>query len=210
MLSRAPRRPQRRSGRSALVVAVLAALALTGVLAPAAPAAVRSNAQLALAGSHSFAGVIYAITGSSSITSMQSPQDPCRLFAPVDPCRVINITTFARATNGINSCSFVGSTTVTVPQTPSTTVDAVVVPPNPIIPGNPVSPNDPCAPLGSFAIRYSLAISADNTITAATARPSPSPGSRRCGSSSGPPARGVRRDLTGATPCWDGHSDEAV
>src|SRR3954447_26853841 len=204
MLSRAPRRPQRRSSRNALVVGVLAALALTGVLAPAAPAAVRSNAQIALAGSHSFAGVIYAITGSSSITSMQSPQDPCRLFAPVDPCRVINITTLARATNATNSCSFVASTTVTVPQTPSTTVDAV------LIPGNPVIPGDPCAPLGSFTVRYSLAISADNTITAATARPSPSPGSRRCGSSSGPPARGVRRDLTGATPCWDGHSDEAV
>src|SRR3954471_21398986 len=115
MLSRAPRRRQRRRSRNALVVGVLAALALTGVLAPAAPAAVRSNAQIALAGSHSFAGVIYAITGSSSITSMQIPGDPCRIFAPTDPCRVINITTRARATNGVNSCSFVGSTTAAYP-----------------------------------------------------------------------------------------------
>src|SRR4051794_874926 len=134
MLSCAPRRPQRRRSRSALVVAVLAALALAGVLAPAAPAAVRSNVQTALAGSHSFAGVSYDITGSSSITSMQQPAEPCRIFTPTEPCRVINITTLARATNGTNSCSFVGSTTVTVPQTPSNTVDAVLVPTNPIRP----------------------------------------------------------------------------
>jgi hypothetical protein len=56
---------------------------------------------------------------------------------------------------------------VTVPVADTTTVDAVVVP------GNPINPIDPCAPLGSFAIRYSLAIAADNTITAATAQPEP-------------------------------------
>src|SRR3954454_19595571 len=74
MLSRTPRRSQRR-GR-ALVVVVLAALALSGVLAPSAPAAVRSNVQTALAGSHSFAGVSYDISGSASITAMQIPREP--------------------------------------------------------------------------------------------------------------------------------------
>jgi|SRR3954454_20628198 hypothetical protein len=166
MLSRTPRRSQRR-GR-ALVVVVLAALALTGVLTPAAPAAVRSNVQTALAGSHSFAGVSYDISGNASITAMQQPGDPCRRFQPSDPCRVITITTLARATNGTNSCSFVGSTTVTVPQTPTNTVDAVLAPTNPIRQFN---PTDPCrTALGAFTVRYRVSIGADNTITAVTAQ----------------------------------------
>jgi hypothetical protein len=166
MLSRTPRHSRRR-GR-ALVVVVLAALALTGVLAPAAPAAVRSNVRTALAGSHSFAGVSYDISGNASITSMQIPVDPCRVFQPQDPCRIINITTLARATNGTNTCSFVGSTTVTVPRTPSNTVDAVVHPVDPI---RAFTPNDPCrTALGAFTVRYRVSISADNTITGVTAQ----------------------------------------
>jgi hypothetical protein len=156
--------------RRAAVVGALAALTATLALAPAAPAAVRSNVLINLSGTHTFgASGVYAISGGASITSMQYPVDPtCRLAIGSNTCRVLTIATVARATNGVNSCSFIGATTVTVPVTDTTTVDAVVVP------GNPIRPSDPlCPALGSFAIRYSLAISADNTITAATAQTEP-------------------------------------
>jgi len=80
--------------------------------------------------------------------------------------RTLTIATVASATDGVNTCSYTGATTVTVPVADTTTVDAVVVPPNPVVSGNPVIPPNPvCPQLGSFAIRYNLAISADNTIT---------------------------------------------
>jgi hypothetical protein len=163
MLSLAVRRRGRRS-----TVAVLCALVALGlVFAGNASAAVRSNALVNVSGTHSFGTLgVFAISGRASITSMQLPNDPCSIFNPIDPCRVITIATVARATDGVNTCSYTGATTVTVPVADTTTVDAVVIPGNPIVPPNPVLPPNPvCPQLGSFAVRYNLAISADNTIT---------------------------------------------
>lgn len=161
----------RRAPRSrvrTLAIGGLAALTATLALAPAAPAGVRSNVLLNVSGTHNFGALgVYAISGAASITARQAPTEPCRLAIGSNTCRVLTIATVARATNGPVTCSFTGATTVTVPVTDTTTVDAVVLPPNPI------SPTDPCAPLGSFAIRYTLAHSADNTITAATAQTEP-------------------------------------
>jgi hypothetical protein len=149
-----------------LVVSALAALTATLALAPAAPAAVRSNVVLNVSGTHNFGALgVYAISGGASITSMQVPGNP---IVPPNPIRVLTIATVARATNGPTTCSYTGSTTVTVPATDTTSVDAIVVPSNPITPSDSLCPS-----LGSFAIRYSLAISADNTITAATAQTDP-------------------------------------
>ena len=164
---------RRRLARRLLLLAVLAALASATAATPAAPApAFRpSSLLLSLSGNHNF-GVAgsWAISGNATISSKLLPTDPCRnIFAfPVDPCRVLTIATVVRASLGGNSCRLSGATTVATAATDtSTTVDAIVVPPNPVIPG------DPCAPLASFAIRYSVGFAGDGTITGATASTDP-------------------------------------
>src|SRR4051794_36891886 len=121
--------------RAALALGALAALTAALALAPAAPAAVRSNVLINVSGTHTFGALgVYAIRGGASITSTQSPTDPCRLAIGSNTCRVLTIATVARATNGVNACSFIGATTVTVPIADTTTVDAIVIPGNPIQP----------------------------------------------------------------------------
>jgi hypothetical protein len=99
---------------------------------------------------------------------MQQPGDPCRRFQPSDPCRVITITTL-RAGHERNQLLLVrrlhhGHGPADAPNT----LDAVLVPTNPIRQFN---PTDPCrTALGAFTVRYSVSISADNTITAVTAQ----------------------------------------
>jgi hypothetical protein len=133
---------------------------------------VRSNVTIAVSGSHNFGAFGgYAVTGKASITSMLLPSNP---IIPSNPIGVLTIATLARAINGVNTCSFTGATTVTVPADATSTVDAVVFPSNPIVPGNPLNAVEPCAPPGSFAIRYSVSISSDNTITGVTAQTQPS------------------------------------
>jgi hypothetical protein len=137
---------------------------------------VRSSARIPVTGSHTFGlSGTYNIAGVASITTVDLPQDPWRLFQPADPCRVLTIASVLRATNGPTTCSFTGSTAQTVAVADTYTVDAIVVPSNPGVPGNPVAPTDPFVPLGSFAVRYGLAVAADNTITARRPQPTPSP-----------------------------------
>jgi hypothetical protein len=151
-----------------------AALLVCGALAssPASPAsaAVRSSVLTAVTGTHSFAALgVYDVTGSASITSMQIPTDPCRLFTPNDPCRVLTIATVLRATNGVTTCSFTGATTQTVPVADSYSVDAVVVPGNPIVPGNPVVPGNPIFPADPLRVRYAVALDETGRVVGAQA-----------------------------------------
>jgi hypothetical protein len=176
MRSRALRRSLRRS--SLALLCALAALTATGVLAPGASAAnpygsimLRSNVSVALLGSHAFGGFgRYDITGSTSITSMQNPVDPCRVFTggSLTACRTITFATTARATNALNSCLVTGTTTTIVPVADTTSVDAVSTV-RAFPPALALSPIDPCHQLGTFVTHFALSFNPDNTITAASA-----------------------------------------
>jgi hypothetical protein len=164
---------RRRLAGRLLLLAVLAVLVSAAVAAPAAPAPVfrPSSLLLAVSGTHNFgvAGT-WAVSGNATISSKLYPIDPCRVLVafPVDPCRVLTIASVVTASLGGNSCRFTGATSKAVAVTDTqTTVDAIVVP------GNPLFPTDPCAPLAPFAIRYVVGFAGDGTITSATASTEP-------------------------------------
>ena len=143
MLSGIPRR-RRRTRAAAIALCAATALAVTAALAPATPAAVRSNVRLALSGTHTF-GTFGVYDATRRRVDHVDGRPGCTVVQPLGPCRTITIATVASAVQGPITCGYTGATTATVPRTDTTTVDAVVVPPNPIVPPTRSSRRTRCA-----------------------------------------------------------------